>query len=350
MSFEDPNPAPKGIRIARISDMTAKEGLMLTGASSWFGSRGFGELYTDPPGQHAAFWRNAQGALVRAYVCQESRFPVGRTMLTVFGPDGLAADDLQSLMECGPYDAVAVENVFETDPLTAGHGHTACSCHDDFVISLPPDTESYLAQLGKTTRKHLLYYDRRLQKQLGSEIRIACTSAAGIQLADVRALAGLNRQRMTRKGRASLWNEPLLVRRSALAERCGLLCTVSHNGRVIGGTLSYLHGKEAFLILIAHDPAYDTFNLGSVALWNTVQALIGIGQEGFHLLWGKSPYKTQFGGVRRSLHSVIVFRDALACRTWKWNRAIGRAAHLVQTAARLALQPGRWRRIASGHA
>ncbi len=82
------------------------------------------------------------------------------------------------------------------------------------------------------------------------------------------------------------------------------MVSLRHKNSIAAATLSLLHGGEGYLIVIAHDPQYDWLNLGSVCLWKTIEHVIGLGHTTFHLMWGESFYKEQFGGAREPLYRV----------------------------------------------
>jgi CelD/BcsL family acetyltransferase involved in cellulose biosynthesis len=188
---------------------------------------------------------------------------------------------------------------------------------DDYCIELPASAEEYLSRLGSQTRKHLPYYLRRLKKEWGNHWRLEQTFGRHITKESYRDLLALNRLRMDRKRRRSLWTEKLAEHRWGLASEFGSLESIRYKDRLIAGTLSFVYGKEAFLVVIAHDPEHDRLNLGNVCLWLTIEDLIARGYARYHLLWGNSPYKEQFGAVAHPLYEMTLFRNPLAARVWR---------------------------------
>lgn len=188
---------------------------------------------------------------------------------------------------------------------------------DDHCIDLPASADAYLKSLGSQTRKHLPYYLRRLKKEWGNSWQVE--HAAGNQISKIsyRDLLSLNALRMDRKRRRSLWNEEIAEHRWPLVCRDGLLASILHQGRLVAGTLSFTYNSQAYLTVIAHDPDEDRLNLGNICLWFTIEHLIAKGFARYHLLWGNSPYKKQFGAIARPLFEMTVFANPLAAFAWR---------------------------------
>jgi predicted N-acyltransferase len=159
---------------------------------------------------------------------------------------------------------------------------------EDAVIELPDTLDAYLAGLGRQARKHLPYYARRLRREWGKSFECSYLHGLDITADAFSRLVGLNRMRMERRGSKHLWTPSKVRNRWQLAQETGLLVSLRHHGEIIGGTLSYLHDGEAYLVLIGHLPVYDRLNIGNVCLYQTVSHLIELGVKRFHLLWGQS--------------------------------------------------------------
>ena len=180
------------------------------------------------------------------------------------------------------------------------------------VIHLADDPEKYLQSLGRNTRKHLPYYLRRLEREWSDleKIAIEGTDIGSEVFGEV---VSLNAKRLGRRGARQVgWSSEALSGRWQLAQRCGLICGVKHDGRLIGGTITYVRGSEAFLVGIGHDPEYDRLNVGNVCLWLTIHRLIAMNVTKLNLLWGSAFYKAQFGAVSEVGYSVTVCRGRVA--------------------------------------
>jgi len=193
--------------------------------------------------------------------------------------------------------------------------------------------------LGSTTRKHLPYYLRRLNKEWGNDWHAERTSGSDIAKKAYLDLLALNRLRMSRKRKRSLWTGELAEHRWKLVSEMGSLEVILHRDRVVAGTLSFLYGEEAFLVVIAHDPQYDRLNLGNICLWLTIENLIAQGFRRYHLLWGNSPYKEQFGAVAHPLYQMTLFTNPRAAKVW-------RAAEFLKLAKLWSLSQSAARRLA----
>jgi CelD/BcsL family acetyltransferase involved in cellulose biosynthesis len=191
--------------------------------------------------------------------------------------------------------------------------------NEDYSIPLGATPEEYLQRLGKQTRKHLPYYLRRLQRECQESFVIQTAIGEQISKQFFIDLLELNQLRMRSKGRETLWTRETAVHRWPLIQKTGLLVGLQLGGKLAGGTLSFLYGNEAFLVTIAHDPQYDRWNLGNICLWQTIEHLIRLGCRAFHLLWGTSFYKAQFGGQLAPIYRAMYARNervATACRLW----------------------------------
>lgn len=94
---------------------------------------------------------------------------------------------------------------------------------EDFIVDLPATMVSYVAALGRQTRKHLPYYERRLQREWGSRSRYTALLEKEIAFEDFERLVELNRMRMKHKGSRSAWTERMVRSRWMLATKTGLL-------------------------------------------------------------------------------------------------------------------------------
>jgi CelD/BcsL family acetyltransferase involved in cellulose biosynthesis len=193
---------------------------------------------------------------------------------------------------------------------------------DDHIITLPAKPEEYLLRLGKQTRKHLPYYVRRLQREWAGEYAFNVVQGDDITWDSFTAVLELNRLRMRSKRRLSLLSAASAKHRWPLVRSNGVIVSLRRGDTIVGATLSLLHRKEAYLIVIAHDPQYDQLNLGNVCLWKTVEHMISFGHTALHLLWGPSFYKNQFGGRQELLRNVSYAANSRAA-------ALGRCLRLV---------------------
>jgi len=132
----------------------------------------------------------------------------------------------------------------------------------------------------------------------------------------LRELIALHRQRMGATGKTFLWTPDKLARRARLARESGLLCGRWVAGRLVGGTLNYLHGSDAYLSTVAHDPRYDHLHGGLVCLLDTVRHLTERGLRRYNLHVRYAPFKARLGGVEHQLHHAVLFANAWVAAAW----------------------------------
>lgn len=188
------------------------------------------------------------------------------------------------------------------------------------IINLPQCKNQYISQLGKSHRKQLFQYFRKLFSCFNDDIDIRIEQCDNIQLEDVIQLEYLNRERRAKKGKGVdtiLEVRERQEKRWCLTKECGLLVTLRYKGKIIGGTLSYVHGTEAVMILTAHDMQYDHLRIGKLCIWKTIEYLIENGYSQCNLLWGKYKFKTQFRGVEYPWHIHIVSEYPWLANLWK---------------------------------
>ncbi len=177
------------------------------------------------------------------------------------------------------------------------------------IAQLPENEETYFKLLGKNERKQLNNYLQKLYKHFGEAIEIRLEYAGDIKLEDVLQLEYLNRERRSKKGHGvdSLCDiQNRQQHRWSLTQSLGLLITFRHNGEIISGTLSYIYGNNASIIILAHNSEYDCFRVGKLSIWKTMTYLVEKGITDCNFLWGRNSFKTQFLGVEYpwSIHVI----------------------------------------------
>src|SRR6185295_9849166 len=146
--------------------------------------------------------------------------------------------------------------------------------NEDIVVELPRSEQEYMGSLGHNARTQLPYYLRRVQKEWGSGYTTVCATGTDISLEMFTELVELNRIRIEQKGATHLWNPHLIQHRWKLARDCGLFFGLRRDGRLMAGTISYVHQDEAYFVLIGHHTQYDRLRLGKLVLWLTIRHLI----------------------------------------------------------------------------
>jgi Acetyltransferase (GNAT) domain len=275
-----------------------------------FDSFGFSEWYCNPPAERAAYLADSEGKIHdKCFYRESSWLGLGRRIeiTSPIHPNGRLAREIRKRNPHALINILFLSSGTLDSARTDGSQLWVQEMADNSYIDLPADPEEYLQTLGKATRKHLPYYWRRVQREWGSEGSIAFFRGKEITRAAFDGLIELNRLRMVQHGRLSGWSRAVADTRWKLFQECGLFGAVSLHGQLVAGALSLMHGQDAYLIVLAHDPQFDRFNLGNLSLWLTINHLIETHVCRLHLLWGDSFYKRQFGGKKTTYYRAVCF-------------------------------------------
>lgn len=247
--------------------------------------------------------------------------------LHIFGPTALTSDELRVLLQSRDADLATVTCMRPEDVRHWSgpwHRWSTVVVNEDIVVELPRSEHEYLKSLGQNARAQLPYYLRRVEKEWGAGYTTAWANGGDISLEMVSELVELNRVRIEQKGATHIWNPRLTEQRWKLAQACGLFFGLYRDGKLMAGTFSSLHRKEAYFLLIGHHGQYDRLRLGKLALWLTINHLIRQGFVRYHLLWGRSSYKVQLGGQPHVLSELAVFRHSFVATVWYADQWISR--------------------------
>ena len=221
---------------------------------------------------------------------------------------------------------------------------------ENIVLSLPASQEEYHASLSKNLRRNLKRYPERLLRDYPD---YHCEFISGDKIADsdVRAIVGLNIERMASKHKQSAYDDEETGRILRLVRQCGLVGVARIGGRVAAGAISFVTGENVALSILAHDPVYNDYSLGILCAFQTIQHCIGRGAREFHFLWGRYDYKFLLGARERPLSRVVIYRSWLQAFThvdlWLYHfserlkrrggERLHQMAHSHSRAARLAV-------------
>jgi len=302
-------PLKAGVHDLALAELSPQAQTALSSATlPWLSSLGFCTIYDESPAQRVVLEIMEDGCIQRAAFYKERTWLGFLRILEFVGfPELTGTEILQAIKSRKSH--VAVVQRMES-PVTSGQlphekSFGRIEITHDVIATLPGTKERYLESLGKQKRQQLPRYWRRLQREFNDQISLSVQTGHDIRLNDIVALVQFNQTRMAAKGKenASMAESKKQARRWPLTQAQGLLCKIEANGRLLGGTFNYVHGDEAFLIVIAHDPQLERLNIGNLGLWKTIEHLIEIGIKRYHLFWGRKLYKTQFGGLD---HPVVV--------------------------------------------
>jgi hypothetical protein len=191
------------------------------------------------------------------------------------------------------------------------HPALAYECLEDIVLDLPATEDAYFGRLGGSTRSYIKRYMNKLKKTFpGMQHQIM--TGKEILESDIRSVVALNKARMEGKGKVAGIDDDELQRIIALAKECGLLNVIRVDGRIIAGTINFQAGENYFLEVIAHDPAYNDFRVGTLCCYLTICECIRRGGREYHFLWGPHEYKYRLLGVERRLCHITIYRSRRA--------------------------------------
>ncbi len=183
-------------------------------------------------------------------------------------------------------------------------------CTQDIVLTLPDTAQAYLSGLGKSTRSYIKRYLNKLKSSFPS---LTCVTYENGDISEqhIRDITALNRARMATRHKSSNIDDAELERMIRLARLCGLVTIVTINGRVCAGTINYRFGENYFLQVLAHDPEYDEFGLGTLCCYLTICECIARNGNEYHFLWGRYEYKYRLLGLQRDLAHLVIYRSRL---------------------------------------
>jgi hypothetical protein len=188
------------------------------------------------------------------------------------------------------------------------------------IVNLPSSKEEYLSLMGKNKRKQLPQYLRRLNRHFDDALDFCYQMKDEIKLEDVIQLEVLNKERRENKGKGVDSLREIKERQQnlmPLIAASGLLVTVRHKGEILGGTLSFIHGNTAFMLVTGHDASNDNLRIGTLGIWKTMDYLIDLGIVSLNFLWGRKTYKTQFLGVEYPWTVHVVSPQKWLAVSWK---------------------------------
>lgn len=186
--------------------------------------------------------------------------------------------------------------------------HQRFNCSEDFVLTLPGTAAEYLAGLGASTRSYIKRYLNRARRVFSSFLyQVVEKEEVSEQL--VHDIVHMNKARMQGKGKVPGIDNDETGRLFRLAQLRGLTGVVMIDGRPCAGVITYRSGMNYFMEVVAHDPAYDDYRLGTLCCYLTICECIARGGKEFHFLWGRNDYKSRLGGVRRDLDDLVVYRS-----------------------------------------
>jgi hypothetical protein len=206
---------------------------------------------------------------------------------------------------------------------------------EDFLLTLPETAEQYRTLLGKNMRRNVKRYTDKLRHDFPT-FRYRAYPQEQVNEAQLRELLALHLRRMNGRQKVSAIDEQETQRLLRLVRQCdGLIGIATIEDRICGGEICCRIGSHYFMLVIAHDPAYDDYWLGTLCYYLTICECIGRGGKYCHFLWGRYDYKYRLLGVQQDLDRVVIYRSRL-----QWLRHIDTVCKIALNAGRR--QAGLW--------
>lgn len=182
---------------------------------------------------------------------------------------------------------------------------------EDIVAALPETNIQYLAALGKNMRETVKRYSNKVRRTFPS-YRFDIYVDGQIDMDQAMEIYRMHIARMDTKMRRSHLDERRYRKLVALARARGLMAIATIDGKVCGGLLCCRADTHYFMRVIAHDPRYDEFKMGTVCCYETIRESIARGATHFHFGSGRLLYKYRLLGVGQSFSSIVIYRSYAA--------------------------------------
>lgn len=179
---------------------------------------------------------------------------------------------------------------------------------ETFFIELPATAAEYMASLGASTRATInnrLNCVRRTFPSFRSDFR----SCGGIDPSQLRAIMRLSESRIREGGKVLVHDEERII---ALARRCGFTHVLLIDNRLCAGSINYRVGDNYFGEVIAFDPAYASYNLGTLCASLSICESIARGGRRFYLGGGGFAYKRSLRGRPQAMDALTIYRSHAA--------------------------------------
>jgi hypothetical protein len=182
------------------------------------------------------------------------------------------------------------------------------TCLEDIVLDLPVSPALYFNSLGKATRQYIRRYSKVVKRDFPS-FQFKILTAEDLTDGLMRAVIDFSSARIASKDQVSLHNEESTQRLIRLIKLHGFVGVILIDGRVCAGAICSKLGVNYSLHVLAHDPSYDNYRLGTICCYLTIcESIVGGGRK-FHFLWGRFDYKFRLLGVQQDLQRVVVYRS-----------------------------------------
>jgi hypothetical protein len=270
----------------------------------------------------------------------------GRHVIVLNSAIPIEADDIEAFVESVFARYPDVQTIrfasVETHIAHSRFPYQQFRMSEDYVLDLPSTVEAYHQRLGKSAATTL----RRKQNKLDRAFPDArCDIHEGGETG-LDAAADIVRLKTSGSGPAARLDDGQQAWLRKVVHTHGFVSAIVIGGRVCAGTICTRVGRNYFLHVVAHDPAFDAYSPGVLCAYHTICAAIVRGGSEFHFLWGQAAWKARLRAVQHELNDVVIYRsrlDAVRCATTvarNWHAEYWRRLRLGLVGAASAEHPG----------
>ncbi len=266
------------------------------------------------------------------FLALDRRVPTGACVLddprhvVLFWVDGGTIEVLNKVFDIAPRDVerlcgalfralplarrIRIETMFP--PRELGLSCRSLLRADHLIIELPADVPTYVASLGKSTRRTIRGYSNRIRRDFPDlNTDVVKPAAAAGEL--VGQLIAWKAERFAQHGRTTYWQTEAgrTERYIALAARCCEAHVTSIGGRRVAIHLACRTGDSVVALEGAFDPAYERYRLGFLSMYWVVADAIERGARSLNAFTGTADVKTLLGARPVPAYRLSVFRSPL---------------------------------------
>jgi hypothetical protein len=187
--------------------------------------------------------------------------------------------------------------------------HQQSYCLEEIVVSLPGTVEEYFSKFSKNMRNNIKKYSTNRIKRDFPSFSYQVYTKENINPQHIKDIIALSSARMATKNKAAYVSEEETGRIIQLVQIYGLAGVATIDGRVCAGLIFYGVGTYYFMHIIAHDPKYDSYRLGTACYYLGICECIKRGGIECRLMGSSHQYKFDFLGVRMGFDHLVVYRS-----------------------------------------
>ncbi len=184
---------------------------------------------------------------------------------------------------------------------------------DDMVITLPGSLDDYFAMLGRSTRRNLRSYERRLRNACPDVSTVVLPPAP--QRPDHFELYMAWKRRRLESGGETVYFDRLpdrVPRFRELLRRRGEVHLTTIDDRPVAIAYAFPVGQACYLFQCAHDTDLDDLHIGLLSQYWVIADALARGLRRVDMLWGTTDYKERLGAQPVRATRVSVFRSPWA--------------------------------------